>query len=233
MAPKLHFATMVVAALSITFSAATQAQIPEKSIAAKPSTKAVQPSPPQPAAPSLLSQPSQPANVTLASGRLTVEAHNSTLAGILDQIAHAGGMKIHGLQAGGNGNERIFGTYGPGAPRAVLNALLDGSGYNILMLGTTASGVPSELALSLRPTGGISNPAHQSAQQVREEYQADQIRPTHYAPEPQNQPPGPPPQNGPRGVRSSQQMLQELQELRQQQLEQQRQQQEQNQDNDQ
>jgi hypothetical protein len=169
------------------------------------------------AAPSLLNQPSQPAKVTLQDGTLTVDAHNSTLSEILDKISHSGGMKIRGLRAG-NADQRVFGTYGPGTPRNVLSELLNGSGYNVLMLGTTSSGVPRELALSARPAGGVPNPTPQSAASLREEYQENQVRPTRYPPERHNRPEPPRPQSGAqRGTHTPQQILQELEQMRQQQ----------------
>lgn len=171
---------------------------------------------------SLLSQPAQPARIQLTAGKLTVNANNSTLAEILDQISHASGMKIQGLQAGGKGDQRIFGTYGPDAPHAVLNDLLNGSGYNILMLGTTPSGVPSELMLSLQSSGEVPASPPQAQQPTRDDYQE-------YPSQPENQQPVPMP-HAQEGVRTPQQMLQDLQrrrELEQQQQEQQQQQQDQ------
>lgn len=166
-------------------------------------------------APSLLNQPAQPAKVTLTAGKLTIEANNSTLSAILDQISHSGGMKILGLQ-GGKADQRIFGTYGPGAPRTVLSDLLNGSGYNVMMLGTTPAGVPRELALTLRPTGGVPNPPPQAQNNMRDEYEEDQIRPTEYAPTPENEPERPPrPAGMGNGVRTPQQILQELEQMRQ------------------
>lgn len=172
-------------------------------------------------APSLLNQPAQPAKVSLNAGNLTIEANNSALSEILDQISRGGGMKIRGLQAG-RADQRIFGTYGPGPAREVLSDLLNGSGYNVLMLGATPAGVPRELALTVRPTGGVPNPPTQSTADMREEYQENQIRPTHYAPERQNQHPHPAGERN--GIRTPQQILQELQQMRQRQQEQQSQQ---------
>lgn len=174
---------------------------------AKPSALAT------PAPASLLSQPAQPASVTLQHGKLTIDAHNSTLSEILHQIARAGGMKISGLQTG-KPDQRIFGTYGPGTPRAVLSDLLNGSGYNVLMLGTTPSGVPGNLALSVRPPGGVPNPPPQSAANLREEYEENQIRPTQYPPTPQYHPEHPGPSRQ-RGIRTPEQILQELEQMRQ------------------
>lgn len=86
----------------------------------------------------------QPANVTLKNGTLTVDAHNSSLDEILKDVARLGGMTIDGTAA----NERIFGAYGPGAPRDVLTSLLTGSGYNFVMIGDKPDGVPRKLLLT-------------------------------------------------------------------------------------
>lgn len=86
----------------------------------------------------------QPANVILKNGTLTVDAHNSSLDEILKDVARLGGMTIDGTAA----NERIFGAYGPGAPRDVLTSLLTGSGYNFVMIGDKPDGVPRKLLLT-------------------------------------------------------------------------------------
>jgi hypothetical protein len=173
--------------------------------------------PQQTVAPSLLSQPAQPAKISLGAGKLTVEANNSALAEILHQISEDGGMKIEGLGVGDKANQRVFGTYGPGAPRDVLSELLDGSGYNVLMLGANTSGVPRELTLTLKNGGSIPNPP-QSASNAREQYEQDEIQPTIYPKEQENHPAPPPVSPGMRnGVRTSQQILEELQRMRQQQ----------------
>jgi hypothetical protein len=190
-----------------------------------PSTSTSQATPPAPAAPpSLLTQPAQPAKVILNGGKLTIRAHNSALSEILNKISHQGGMDLRGLHTG-KADQRIFGTYGPGRPREVLNELLNGSGYNVLMLGTLPSGLPRQLALSLRPAGGIPNPPPQSEASMREEYEENQIQPTRYPPEPTAHPQAPmaPPAARP-GVRTPQEILQELEQMRQRQQQQQSQQ---------
>ena len=71
--------------------------------------------PPQPTvAPSLLQEPAAPATVTANNNELTVKAHNSSLSQILHQVSSATGMKLDGL----GGDERVFGSFGPGAPQA-------------------------------------------------------------------------------------------------------------------
>jgi hypothetical protein len=171
----------------------------------------------------MLNQPAGPASVILASGKLTIEAHNSSLSRILDQIARTGGMKITGLPASAS-SQRIFGKYGPGAPREVLSDLLTGSGYNVLMVGVTPAGTPRELALSVRAPGGVPNPPPSASQDNEDQ----DIQPTEYPDdqEPQQQelqeqqPDQPPP--GPQNrIRTPEQILQELQRMRRQQQQQQ------------
>lgn len=180
---------------------------PSPSHSSKPSP-ATPVAPPAPATP-LLNQPSKPASVTLRNGQLTIKAHNSSLADILDRIAKSGGMKVDGLQS--SADQRIFGVYGPGEPREVLTQLLTGCGFNMVMLGRTPAGTPKALSLSPRAPGGVPNPPAQPAsaqyQNSREDYPAPQ---TAYPP-----PQPPPQQQPPHHVRTPQEILQELQRMRQ------------------
>lgn len=98
----------------------------------------------------------QPATVSLQNGALTIEAHNSDLAGILRKIAQMSGMTIDGL----NKNARVFGDYGPGNPREVLSNLLVGTGYNFFMAGNGPDGAPRELVL-IAQSGNKPTPANQ------------------------------------------------------------------------
>jgi hypothetical protein len=171
--------------------------------------------------PSLLDQPAQPARVDLTSGHLVIQADNSSLADILHHLTADSGMAVDGLGQ----DQRIFGSYGPGDPQEVLMALLDGSGYNVVMLGRTATGTPKQLTLTPR-VQGLSTGGHGRQQQTQQdednddEVQAPPLPPETNAPQP---PPQPPPQGN--GPRTPQQMLQEMQQMRQQQLQQQQQQQ--------
>lgn len=196
--------------------------------------------------PSLLSTPPEPAKVSLAFGKLSIEANNSSLSQILQQIAKAGGMKIDGLQTSGNADPRVFGSYGPGAPRDVLSDLLNGANYNIMMLGNTPAGTPREMALSPRAAGGVPNPAPRpsaSAQNKAEDEEAqpsndatddtdtDEVQSSGSAAEPENNlvPPAgvqenepiTPPPGAQQKVKTPQEILQELQNMRVQQQQQQ------------
>ena len=189
-----------------------------KTQSSQPTTVAAPPTVPS-TAPSLLDHPAQPPTVDLASGKLTVRANNSSLSEILHDISQASGMKVEGLQTSGPG-QRIFGIYGPGAPRDVLSELLDGAGYNVLMLGVTSSGAPRELALTARSSGAASPAAQPQHGNMNQNDDSDgDVEPTQYPDE--NQQNLAPPPGLPEGRRTPQQMLEELQRQRQQQQQQQ------------
>ena len=196
---------------------------------AQPATQATAPAPSRPAYATspLLDTPAQPADVKLADGKLSIKANNSSLTAILHQLGKDTGMTIDGLTR----DQRIFGVYGPGSPREILSELLDGAGYNVLMLGSTDSGAPRELQLSIRSSAPLAAAQATTIAQQQQEDEEDEAppaplnyppaglappRPAGAAP---NQPPSP---NG--GVKSPQELLQELQRMRQQQQQQQQQQ---------
>ncbi len=168
---------------------------------------------------SLLSQPAKPAKVTFAGGKLAVEADNSSLSSILRTISSDTGMDIQGLSL----DQRVFGAYGPGNPREVLTSLLEGTGYNVLMIGMSHNGTPKQLVLTIRGNAPPSPPMKDEAPQgpvypypnpYPNQYRVQQPHP---AP-----PPGPPGKPGAPGpVKTPQQILQELEKLRQQQQKQQ------------
>jgi hypothetical protein len=77
---------------------------------------------------------------------LEIEASNSSLNEILHQVADDTGAKLEGLTQ----DQRVFGIYGPGTESSVLSKLLEGSGYNVLMIGNRDANVPLEIVLSAR-----------------------------------------------------------------------------------
>ena len=118
--------------------------------------KETTPPPPDPTvpvpavAPNLFDQPAFPATISATNNELTVRANNSSLAQILRQVASKTGMQLDGL----GGDERVFGNFGPGVPREVLTALLNGTSYNVVMVGDLPNGAPRELLLTRRAGGG-------------------------------------------------------------------------------
>ena len=170
--------------------------------------------------PSMLDKPPLPAKIDLTQGQLSIHADNSSLIDIMHRLTADAGMTVDGL----NKDQRIFGTYGPGNPQDVISELLDGSGYNVVMLGRTQTGTPKQITLTPR-TGGVSGGPGGMRQQAQNQDEPEDEEPPPQPPvnaPPVETPPEPaPPGNG---VRTPQQMLQELQQMRQQQMQQQQQQ---------
>ncbi|MBV8630072.1 MAG: hypothetical protein JOZ83_04055, partial [Silvibacterium sp.] len=169
-------------------------------------------------------QPPQPAKIDLSHGQLSIQADNSSLIDIMHRLDADAGMTVDGL----NKDQRVFGAYGPGDPQEIISQLLDGTGYNVAMLGRTESGTPKQITLTPRVGGMPNGPGGMRPQPLSQMNQDDedeeppQPQPVIANPvEPQQAPPQQP--NG--GVRTPQQMLQELQQMRQQQMQQMQQQQ--------
>jgi hypothetical protein len=116
-----------------------------KPAAAKVAPAPVAPPPPLPPA----EQPANAATVNFKNGLLTVHAQNSSLIGILNQVQHQTGLVVDGL----NHDQRIYGQYGPGNISTTLSALLDGSGYDFVIVGNGSSRTPPRLILS--PPGAV------------------------------------------------------------------------------
>ena len=144
------------------------------------------------------------ASVTWDSHGLRIDAANSSLQQILRDVSTATGMRVDGL----NADQRVFGAYGPGLARDVLSQLLQGSGYNVLMIGDQGQGAPRQIVLSSRRTGDAMQPVNNNqASAADDDVDADE--------QPQAPPmrpgfaPGAPP-------RSPQQIMQEMQQRQQQ-----------------
>jgi hypothetical protein len=173
-----------------------------------------QPTPPPVSQPvSLLQQPAQPAQVTLTAARLSIHADNSSLSAILHEISNISGMKIDGLGS----DERVFGTFGPGAPRDVIADLLNGTSYNVVLLGDLSNGAPRELTLTPASHGAAAPAAATSVN--NEENEAEPEPPPQPEPAPQAEQPVNP-QQPPGAVRTPQQLFEQLQRMRQNQAQQ-------------
>jgi hypothetical protein len=166
-----------------------------------------QPQSAPPVAPSLLQQPAQEAQIVFAGDTLSIHADNSSLAAILHEFAAKSGMQVEGL----GGDERVFGTFGPGVPRDVLADLLNGTAYNLVLLGDLSNGAPRELILTPSTRGGGAAPVAPGPQVNPDEPVSNDQESTD-APPPDVPPPGTPPAPG---VRTPQQLFEQLQRMRQ------------------
>lgn len=127
-----------------------QTATPAKRLAKKPSAKTAAPAvpepqslvdqtlaeqkPPAPAVPLRPSQmPAVPPRVSLVDGALTIVAENSTMADIFTQLRAATGIKIETI--GGPSGERVAARIGPAPIRDVILSLVQGSGYDFIILG--------------------------------------------------------------------------------------------------
>jgi hypothetical protein len=96
--------------------------------------------------------PATPPKVSYQNGLLTIVAQNSTLGDILRDVHKLTGASI---DVPPHATERVFTRLGPGAPRDVLAALLNGSSFNYVMVGSSAD--PSSLVsvvLTSKPAPG-------------------------------------------------------------------------------
>jgi len=80
------------------------------------------------------SNPVKP-TVTMASGLLTIDAPNCTLSDVLDEVQKATGAAIEGESP----TERVAVKLGPGDPEQVIAALLHGTPYDYVILGSLGS----------------------------------------------------------------------------------------------
>jgi hypothetical protein len=191
---KRGFVLLAVLAATLGGAQMLRAQAPATAVSSTPAHKKAHPhkrpaavqaqSPPaavKPPEPELPKWPANekpsPASVTWDSQGLRIDAANSSLAQILQDVATATGAKVVGFDT----DQRVFGAFGPGPARDVLSQLLLGSGYNILMVGDQGQGTPREILLSLRHPGTATatvNPAPARDEDTDTDEQPQQPQPS-------------------------------------------------------
>lgn len=169
-------------------------------------------------------QAPNPPQISYAQGELTVTANNSSLLDILNGVERATGAHVEGALAD---SERVFGRFGPGTPRQVLDALLSGSRYDFILLGSLDDpGDVQRIVLTQRGSAPPTTAQNQPQYRAPEPEEQSDSEPT-YQPDISEQPQPAPettaPANEPQQVKTPEQLLQELQRLRQQQQQQQQQ----------
>lgn len=171
-------------------------------------------------------QPANPPRIGFADGQLRVDANNSSLDDILNAVGRLTGAHIEGGHSDG---ERVFGQFGPGTTREVLNSLLSGSHYDYILVGAIDDPGNVERVM-LTPHGSPEGAANASTQPARpnpaQQEQEEEANEAVVAPQPIVEPPQPPAQvvspteqvpPTQQQVKTPEQLLQELQRLRQQQ----------------
>lgn len=197
---------------------------------AHPAAKLVQPAPapiPPPAPPPNWPINDRPnhASVTWDSQGLGIQAANSSLMQILNDVSAATGAKVEGMGT----DQRIYGQYGPGEAKDVLSQLLIGSGYNVLLAGDLGQGAPREILLSPRRTVGNASGSANRQNQNNGSDDDSSDNEVEEQPQPQPQPPPTPvrpgfsPSGPPRGPQQIMEEMQQRQLQQQQQIQQQQQ----------
>ena len=79
--------------------------------------------------------PALPPQVHYSRGQLTIVAENSTLADILAAVRSQTGAQV---DVPPSATERVVAHLGPGPTRDVLTALLNGTHFNYVMIGSPA-----------------------------------------------------------------------------------------------
>jgi hypothetical protein len=199
---KLGLALLLIAGLylpareSAAQSAPPNPSVPAKAVAqqkAHPHRKKAAPDPPPPQAPppppTLEQTPPTAPQVTYNNGQLTIVAQNATLSQVLRSVQSQTGASIE--MPSGATSERVVGQLGPGLPRDVLNALLNGSKFNYIILGVTGNpGAVQKVILTTQKPASAVNTAQNNAAPPPEEPQDEEV--VEPEPQPQPQPSTPP-----------------------------------------
>jgi hypothetical protein len=217
----------------------TNASTRKKTSAKKKTSQPVAPAPEIPAqimppVPATLmnSSPVKP-QVTMESGLLTIDAPNSTLSDVLSGVRKATGAVIEGAFP----TERVSVKLGPGLPDQVLDALLRGTPYDYIILGSlgrqdavarvmltpqssqasAGAGQPQNAAAPTAPQEAVQPPDESMPDRTVPEDAADttpqpEADQTQEKPAPQQQPQ---PQD-PNQPKTPEQLFKELQQLEQQ-----------------
>jgi hypothetical protein len=119
--------------------------------------------------------PALPPQVRYNRGQLTIVAENSTLADILRAVRTQTGATV---EIPPSATERVVTHLGPGPTRDVLTALLNGTHFNYVMLGSPAHPESVDrLILTLKSGGGTEAVPPSPAAQNENPVQTDDIGP--------------------------------------------------------
>ena len=125
-------------------------QVKEQVLPALPDYK------PAPLQPVPLDQvPAVAPHVNYEDGKLTIEAHNSTLSDVLKEVREQTGAE---LDIPPNANERVVADLGPGRARDVLAQLLNGTHFNYVMVGSTTDPTAIQSIVLTPRSGGPDAP---------------------------------------------------------------------------
>jgi outer membrane biosynthesis protein TonB len=149
------------------------------------------------------------------------------MADVLNQVKQQTGAQFE--MTGVSAADRVYAKLGPGAPKDVLAALLDGTRFNFAILGSASDpAAVARVVLMPRAAGGAGGtsgaanpqPAYRQPQPLPEEENPEEEMPVveeEPPPPVEEQPSEQNPQQQPGQVKTPEQLLQELQQMQQQQ----------------
>ncbi|MBA3913892.1 MAG: hypothetical protein H0X25_08575 [Acidobacteriales bacterium] len=140
----------------------------------QPATPAPPPTPEQ--------QPAVAPQVSYSAGQLTIVAQNSTLSDILRAVRQQTGATV---DVPSNATERVVAHLGPAPARDVLAALLNGSHFNYVMMGTESNPNALDRVILTQKTGGTS--AGATTQVAGATPPGQPVQPTSVQPEPEGE----------------------------------------------
>jgi hypothetical protein len=103
------------------------------------------------------SKPALRLNVEFQNGKLTIRTEKASLAEVLSEVRNRTGAEIS-IPPGAD-QEQVVGNFGPGAPRDVLTALLNGSRFNFILVGSDRDASQLKSVILSARGAGVSQPA--------------------------------------------------------------------------
>jgi hypothetical protein len=159
--------------------------------------------------------------VRYSHGQLSIMAENSTLADILRAVRLQTGAVV---EVPGSATERVVAHLGPGPARDVLAALLNGTHFNYVMVGSPAHPDSVERLILTSKSGGAPEvaPAAPAVQNNQPQLDDQGVQGQDIAEQPVDTPAENPPDETPQPpngqqVKTPEQLLRELQQQQQQQ----------------
>jgi hypothetical protein len=129
--------------------------------------------------------------VVFRDGKLRIWANKAPLAEVLHEVQQSTGARI--TIPPGAAQETVIADVGPAPPREALNALLNGSAYNFILVGSGQDlAQVTNIILTPRGPEGMETPVNNNPPAVADPGPEPQPEPPPVAPEPAPEPPPPP-----------------------------------------
>ena len=149
----------VILKLGSAASAATGAPRSITPVAAVSTARTLPHPPYSPVVTPLPNKPASRFDVQFQNGKLTIRAEKASLAEVLSEVRNRTGAEI--TIPPGAEQDQVIANFGPGAPRDVLTALLNGSRFNFILVGSERDTTQLKSVILTARGEGVSQPAIQ------------------------------------------------------------------------